>query len=164
MLTDPIWRTQEVNAEAAKFTFYEHEFEYEQEHGMNRVHLNLNGQDHLKQVAARICGGTPYPVVIERSRTSVYPYHKYHYPVHPNAELDERRRAVLIRGLKALGVPDAESRVVVSPPFPEGLPGPQAERAYYRTTMGAMGGGFGGFGGGFGGLGGGGFGGFGGGF
>lgn len=164
-LTDPIWIAQEENAEPAKFILYQHEFVY------NQARLNWAGEDHIKQIAARLHAGQNYPVLVERSVTSKREDTEYKYPVQVNPELDMQRRAVIVQLLATLGVPDAEQRVVVSPPLNRGFQDGEAERAYYQGFQwgggnGGFGGGFGGFGSGAGGFGagGGGFGGFGGGF
>jgi hypothetical protein len=154
-LSDPIWIAQEENAEPAKFVIYQHEFVY------NQARMNWAGEDHIKQIAARLHAGQNYPVLVERSMTSKLEYTEYKYPVHANPQLDMQRRAVIVQMLTALGVPDAEQRVVVSPALTRGFQDGEAERAYGRSFF--FGGGFGGFGGGFGGFGSG-FGGFGGGF
>jgi hypothetical protein len=164
-ISDPIWQTQEVNAEAAKFIVYDHEFK------LNGVRLNLAGQDHVKQIAAELQRGAEFPVVVERSMTSEIEgtrYNKHKLPVNENPELDLKRREVIVRALTAMGIDDAEQRVVVAPDFSQGLTGGEAEQAYGRgisqnNLNGNYGGGFGGFGGGGGGFGGG-IGGFGGGF
>lgn len=157
-LTDPIWIAQEENAEPSKFVLYQHEFVY------NTARFNWAGEDHIKQIAARLHAGQNYPVLIERSMTSKLSGTEYKYPVHPNPELDMQRRAVVVQVLGAMGIPDAEQRVVVSPALTRGQEDLEAERSYGRSFgygggYGGFGGGFGGFGGGVGGFGGGGFGG-----
>lgn len=147
-LSDPVWQTQEVNAEASKFVVYEHEFV------LGGVRMNMAGQNHVKQIAARLDAGAPFPVAVERSMTSTRPEDEYQFPVHPNPELDNRRREVVVRALTAMGIADADQRVVVAPAFAEGYTGPEAEAAYQRSLYNNSGqGGFGGFGGGFGGFG-----------
>lgn len=157
-LTDPIWIAQEENAEPSKFVMYQHEFVY------NHARLNWAGEDHLKQIAARLHAGQNFPVLIERSTTSKREDTEYKYPVYLNPELDMCRRAVVVQALTALGVPDAEQRTVVSPALTRGFQDGESERAYQRSFL--FGGGNGNFGGGFGGFSGGGIGGggFGGGF
>ncbi|MBL9084678.1 MAG: hypothetical protein JNK76_22935 [Planctomycetales bacterium] len=150
-LTDPIWIAQAENAEPGKFVLYQHEFVY------NQARLNWGGEDHLKQIAARLHAGQNFPVLVERSVTSKLESTEYKYPVHPNPQLDMQRRAVIVQALTAMGVPDAEQRVVVSPSLVRGQEDLEAERSYGRSF--SYGGGQGGFGGGYGG----GFGGFGGG-
>ena len=146
-LTDPIWIAQEENAEPSKFVLYQHEFVY------NQARLNWAGEDHIKQIAARLHSGANFPVLVERSVTSKREDTESKYPVHLNPELDMQRRCVVVQLLTALGVPDAEQRVIVSPQLNRAMQDGEAERSYYRSFM--YGGGMGGFGGGFGGFGGG---------
>lgn len=146
---------QELNAEAAKFVVYMHEFELNrtdeqgQEHGWR---LNEDGEDHLKQIAIGINNGIDFPVVVERSRTSVKPGTDYEFPVHYNENLDAKRRMITIAVLERMGVADAEQRVIVAPSFSEGYTGMEASRAYNSGIMGGGGRGGGGGGGGGGGY------------
>lgn len=155
-LSDPIWQAQEENAEPSKFVIYQHEFK------LNEARLNSAGEDHVKQIAARLLSGQNFPVLVERSNTSKRADTEYEYPVHLNPELDMRRRAMIVQALTAMGIADAEQRVIVSPALTRGFQDGEAERAYYQGFSGYGTGGYGGFGGGFGGFGG--MGGFGGGF
>ncbi|UUO07978.1 hypothetical protein M4951_06590 [Blastopirellula sp. J2-11] len=157
---DQMNAAQEDNAEAAKFVIYMHEFEASQpEEKIRDVQswrLNDYGEDHVKQIAAKLKEGVGFPVVIERNETSVDPRSTFKYPVHFNAQVDERRRQVVVASLVRMGVEDAENRVVVAPSFSEGLNAQEAATAYGRSRLGngsGFGGGFGGggFGGGFGG-------------
>jgi hypothetical protein len=168
---DRINMRQEDNAEASKYVVYQHEFDLNKfENGQNvgGYHLNEAGQDHVKQIAANVKRGAPFPVIVERSQTSALPNTEHKYPIHYNPALDMQRRAVVVRALNEMGVPDAEDRVVVAPAITPGIYGVEGERAFYRATSGRAGyggggAGLGGFGlGGFGGggFGGGGFGGF----
>lgn len=149
-LSDPLWQTQEDNAEPSKFVVHQHEWT------LNTTRLNSAGEDHLKQIAARINAGQNFAVILERSDTSVRETTEFHYPIHVNAELDMRRREVLVQALTMMGVADANQRVVVSMPIVRGYYDFEAERAYYRGYGGNQGGngnfggngGFGGFGGG----------------
>jgi len=151
---DPIWQVQESNAEASDFVIYQHEFEK-----IDGLRLNTAGEDHVKQIAQRAYSGFQYPVIIERSTTSVDPRDKYSYPVHVNPELDLKRREVVVAALTEMGVEDADQRVVVAPALTPGFEGFEAERAYQSIGRGGFGGngfggggfGRGGFGGGFGG-------------
>lgn len=159
---------QEENAEASKFVIYDHEFRLaEAEDGKMKgtYYLNEDGEDHVRKIAENLRQGVPYPVIIERSRSSAKPDTTYKYPVHRNAKLDNQRREVIVKSLQAMGIEQADEVVVVAPALTPGLDGFEAERAYRSSTArfgGGQGiGGLGGFGG-FGGLGG--FGGFGGGF
>ncbi len=161
---DQMNMTQEINAEASKFVVYMHEFELNKP-GVGLAaggwRLNDDGEDHVKQIAAKLNSGSAFPVVVERSRTSAKPGTTYQLPLHLNEDLDAQRRAVVVAALSAMGVRDAEQRVVVAPAFAEGQTATEASRAYSNGIRGGGGGGGGGFGGGFG-FGGFGFGGFGG--
>jgi hypothetical protein len=168
---DQVDQTQEANAENSDFVIYQHEFQL----GTDR--LNVAGMDHVKQIAARLPQfiDPAHPsdpqqdsrfILVERSNTSVDETTEFEYPVNPNPELDMQRREVVVRSLVAMGIPDAEQRVVVSNALFPGQKATETERDYLQSISG---GGYGGFGGGFGGMGGmggfgGGFGGFGGGF
>ena len=145
--SDPVWQNQERNAEASDFVVHEHEFQ------MDAEWLNLGGEDHVKQIAARLLGGQETPVIVERSMSSPAPGTKYQYPVNPNPELDARRREIIVRSLAAMGIQDADQRVVVAPALTPGITGNEAENIYYQGLgtqgYGATGmrglGGFGGF-------------------
>jgi len=156
-LSDPMWKTQETNAEASKFVIYQHEFMF------NTARLNMGGEDHVKQIAVELRDGAPFPVLVERSMTGDRVGDVYDYPVHPNPDLDNKRREVIVRALASMGVADADERVLVSPALAVGFTDQEAEQAYTNGINNASQSGFGGFGNGFGG-GFGGFGGFGGGF
>jgi len=150
-LSDDLWKKQEAAAEASDFVIYQHEFDRQ------GTRLNLAGEDHVKQIAARLAEGQDFPVIIERSMTTPRQDTKYRYPVHANPELDLRRRDVVVRLLNAMGVPEAEPRVVVAPALAPGMVATEAEAAYLES-IGDTGdfngvGGFGGFGGGIGGFG-----------
>lgn len=150
---------QEDNAEASKYVVYEHEFDlvkFEDGKNMGGYRLNEAGEDHIKQIAANVKRGAPFPVIVERSQTSVWPHTEHKYPVHYNPMLDMQRRAVIVRALNELGVGDAEDRVVVAPAITPGIYGVEGERAFYRATSGRNG--WGGNGAGLGGFGLGGFG------
>jgi hypothetical protein len=146
-LSDPVWQNQEENAEHSDFVVHQHQFTRDAEW------LNMAGEDHVKQVAARLVSGQDAKVVVERSMTSARDDTEFQYPVHPNPELDMRRRDVVVRSLAALGVSDADERVMVAPAFAQGITGNEAEAAYARglssdtTGVPGVGGsaGFGGF-------------------
>lgn len=148
---DPIYRQQEANAEASDFVVYEHEFQG------NSARLNDAGEDHVKQIAARV-EKTPFPVIIAQSKITPRPETVHKYPVHHNEELDLRRREVIVQALGSMGVQDAEKRVVVGRALTFPYTDAEGERAYSQGIlgwgiggMGGMGGGGGGFGGGGGG-------------
>lgn len=138
-LSNQFWRLQEHNAEASDFVVYEHEWE------MDGTRLNWQGEDHVKQIAARLHAGVHYPVLVERCRHARRQSDRYKYPVHLNPQLDMRRREVIVQALTTFGIAEADQRVVVSPALTEGLTSPEAERAYLRgLNMDTYGTGFGG--------------------
>jgi len=146
-ISDQVWCQQERNAEASDFVIYDHEFQGD------GVRLNTAGEDHLKQIVARLQAGQNFPVLVERTMSSADPDSQYKYPVHPNPKLDMARREVVVRAMTTLGVADAEQRVVVSPALTAGMSSSEAEAAYQAGMQGAgsnaggmgLGGGFGGF-------------------
>lgn len=145
---DQIMMQQEHNAEASKFVISMHEFELnriDEQGGVHGWRLNEDGEDHVKQIASGIRNGIDFPVVVERSRTSIKPGTDHEYAVHYNDDLDAKRRLVIVAVLERMGIADAGQRVIVSSAFAEGYTEPEAARAYNR---GIVGGGFGGFGGG----------------
>jgi hypothetical protein len=157
-LTDPVWENQEANAEAADYVVYQHEFD------VGTARLNEQGENHVTQIAERLYAGQDSPVVVERSMTTARDNTEFEYRIHPNPNLDMRRREVVTRSLAKMGVVDAEERVVVAPAFSPAASATEAAGAYQQGFAGGrLGGGYGGggfgpfsgFGGGFGGVGGG---------
>lgn len=125
-VTDAHWETQQTNAEAADFIFYDHEFVGDTEK------LAPGGKKHIEQVALRM-EHTPFPIVIEES-------------IHGDrVELDAARRRTIIESLARMGVVDVEDRIVVASAFPEGITAIEGERAYTRSLSNSRNnGGFGG--------------------
>lgn len=147
-------RVQEENAEQAKLTIYTHEFEinlqqdaqpslekdpkkdgfqYQPSLRVRGVRLTPDGQDHVRQLAKylRDCpGDTDIFVTLERSQSSKSWDTKHHYPVHFNDELDKLRRKMVVDTLVALGVDDADQRVVVAPAYATGMFAEEAAAAY----------------------------------
>lgn len=142
-------RQQEENAEASKYVVYQHEFKLNRRDDsdpLNGLRLNEYGEDHVRRIAENIRRGASYPVLVERSQTSARPKTQYQYPVHFQPALDNKRREVVVGALIALGISDAEQRVIVAPALAHGYQSPEAEAAYRRGQ--ARGGsGSGGFGG-----------------
>ena len=97
-ISDPIWQNQEANAEASDFVVHQHEFQ------KNAEFLNTDGEDHVKQIAARLLEGQEAKVIIERSRTTRREDTKFGYPVHVDPKLDMRRREIVTRSLLAMGI------------------------------------------------------------
>src|SRR5262245_15683090 len=104
-ISDQVFLAQETNAEASDFVLYDHEFIG------TTARLNTGGEDHLKQIAARVRGGAPFPVIVERTMAGVNAGDEYALPVQPDPELDGRRRDLVVRALQALGVAEADQRV-----------------------------------------------------
>ncbi len=148
-LSDPVWQNQEYNAEQADFVIHEHEFIADTEF------LNTLGEDHLKQIAARLASGHDALVLIERSMNSARPETAYKYRVHPNPELDIKRREVVVRALLAMRISDADSRTVIAPDLAPRYRAAETATSDFSDAgvfQGNFGGGFGGWGGGLGGL------------
>ena len=151
---DEINQQQEAIAEAAKFVIYMHEFEINappifdeftpsrsQPNEVYGFRLNAAGRDHVRQIAHRLVGMLEttgviptQKVTVERSNTSKKSNTVHQFPVHLNVELDEMRRHMVIAALSRLGVPNAESIVVVAPAFATGLNAEEAAAAYRRST------------------------------
>ena len=140
-VSDMFWESQQTNAEAADFIFYDHEFR------AKTTELAPGTKRHLESVALRL-EHVPFPVVIEQSKHNRYP------------KLDLNRRQVIVEHLTRKGVHDAENRVIIAPTYVQGYSAIEASQAYYSVFenaglgQGAGGGGFGrgfgSFGGGFG--------------
>lgn len=111
-VSDVFWETQQTNAEAADFIFYDHEFRGD------TAELAPGAKRHLESVALRL-EHVPFPVVIEQSRHNRQP------------ELDQSRRNMIVEQLVRMGVPNVESRVVIAPAFMEGLHADEAAGAYF---------------------------------
>ncbi|MEX2175684.1 MAG: hypothetical protein WD872_15070, partial [Pirellulaceae bacterium] len=132
-VTDAFWETQQTNAEAADFVFYDHEFRG------NTAELAPGAKKHLEQVALRLAH-VPFPVVVEQS------------PHNGRPELDQARREQIVEQLARIGVENVSERVVVANAFAEGITAQEAEDAYYGGVLtGGFGGGvgrrYGGYGG-----------------
>ena len=113
-VSDSIWETQQTNAEASDFIFYDHEFVD------NTAELAPAAKDKLMQVALRL-EHVPFPVVVEQS------------PERRTPQLDEDRRRAVVEQLARLGTADADARVVVAPALARGITAIEGERAYYTT-------------------------------
>ncbi|NQU21693.1 MAG: hypothetical protein HQ567_10445 [Candidatus Nealsonbacteria bacterium] len=113
-VTDAFWETQQTNAEAADFIFYDHEFVGE------TAELTAGGRSHLLQMALRL-PHVPFPVVVEQSVGDT------------KTQLDQERRETVVGTLIDIGVSNAEPRVVIAPAVPQGVTAMEGESAYYRT-------------------------------
>jgi hypothetical protein len=122
--SDAFWETQQTNAEAADFIFYDHEFTGE------TAYLAPGAKRHLEEVALRL-PHVPFPVVIEQSMFNAKP------------DLDLARRQTIVMQLARMGVANAEERVVIASAFAEGFTAIEGERTYYNIIGGGFGGGAG---------------------
>jgi len=116
-VTDAHWETQQTNAEAADFVFYDHEFVGE------TARLAPGAKPHLNSVALRL-EHVPFPVVIEQTLHNA------------NPKLDQARRQVIIESLARMGLPNVEHRVLVAPAFAEGVTALEGESAYHSASGG----------------------------
>ncbi|MEX0866836.1 MAG: hypothetical protein WD030_05720 [Pirellulales bacterium] len=134
--TDAFWETQQTNAEAADFVFYDHEFVGD------TAELAPGAKKKLMAVALRL-EHVPFPITIEESLHNARP------------QLDLARRRTVVEQLARLGIPQAENRVVIASAFAEGITAVEGEANYYQVISGNIyeggrgaGGAYGGFGGG----------------
>lgn len=109
--SDALWETQQTNAEAADFIFYDHEFVGES------AELAPAAKQHLEQIALRL-EHVPFPIVIEQTDSEA------------NRRLDLARRKAIVGHLARMGLPNAGPRVVVAPAFPEGITAIEAQNSY----------------------------------
>jgi hypothetical protein len=118
--SDAFWETQETNAEAADFIFYDHEFVGD------TSKLTPLAKKHLEQVAKRL-EHVPFPIVIEECTGD------------PANQLDLARKQRIIEQLARLGIPNAEERVVVANAFPEGITAIESSSSYSSGILSNMG-------------------------
>ncbi len=133
-LSDPVWQNQELNAEKSDFVVHEHEFIE------NSEFLNYAGEDHLKQIAARLSSGHDAQVIVERTRNFARPETEYKYRVHLNPEMDMRRRDVVVRCLLAMKIADADERVVIAPDLAPSYRAGERAATDYSDSLGDWGG------------------------
>ena len=136
-VTDSHWETQQTNAEAADFIFYDHEFRYDTTRHVDTAQLSPLAKKKLEQVALRL-EHVPFPVIIEelpRNHDAAKNYEK--------GLLEQARRQTIVEQLNRLGITNADERVVISNAFPEGITGVEAEQSYSNILGGAFGGGAG---------------------
>jgi hypothetical protein len=130
-VSDSFWESQQTNAEAADFIFYDHEFRG------NTAELAPGAKKHLMQVALRL-EHVPFPVVVEESPGTHSPADTIR-----RKELDQARRQTIVEQLARLGASNVEERVIVANAFPEGYTGIEAEGSYYNVIGDSFGGGVG---------------------
>ena len=136
-VTDSHWETQQANAEAADFIFYDHEFRYDTTKHVDTAQLSPLAKKHLAEVALRL-EHVPYPVVIEE-----LPRSHDEARNHEKGLLEQARRKTIVEQLNRMGVTNADERVVVANAFAEGFTGVEGERAYLNVISGGFGGGAG---------------------
>ena len=119
------YHQMETNGEAFDFIMHRNEFvDFTGE-------LNSFGQDHVLEIAAR-ARSVPFPILVERSENNSDP------------ELDQHCRQMVALMLSQMGVPNAQSRVIVSQSYAPGMNGDTAAAAYFRFLGNNNGGGGGG--------------------
>jgi hypothetical protein len=136
-VTDSHWESQQANAEAADFIFYDHEFRYDTAKHVDTAQLSPLAKKKLEQVALRL-EHVPFPVVIEE-----LPRNHDDARNHAKGLLEQARRKTIVEQLNRLGITNADERVVVANAFPEGITGIEAERSYSNIIGGNFGGGTG---------------------
>jgi len=140
-VTDSHWETQQSNAEAADFIFYDHEFRRMTTGPTNvreeTAQLSPLAKKKLEQVALRL-EHAPFPVVIES-----FPRDHDAAKNHQKGLVEEARRKTVVEQLNRMGITNADERVVISNAFPEGITGVEGERAYWNIIGGGFGGGAG---------------------
>jgi hypothetical protein len=136
-VSDSHWETQQTNAEAADFIFYDHEFKYDTTKHVETAQLSPLAKKHIEQVAMRL-EHVPFPVVIEE-----LPRNHDEAKNHEKGLLEQARRKTIVEQLNRMGVTNADERVVVSNAFPESRTGVEAERSYFNVINGGFGGGMG---------------------
>ena len=140
-VTDSFWETQQANAEAADFIFYDHEFRRmttgNDGQREETAQLSPLAKQKLEQVALRL-EHVPFPVVIE-----AFPRNHDAAQNHQKGLVEEARRKTVVEQLNRMGITNADERVVISNAFPEGFTGVEGERAYWNVIGGLFGGGAG---------------------
>ena len=136
-VTDSFWETQQTNAEAADFIFYDHEFRYDTKLHAETAQLSPLAKKKLEQVALRL-EHVPFPVIIEE-----LPRTHDEAKNHEKGLVEQARRKTIVEQLNRLGITNADERVVISNAFPEGYTGVEAERSYSTIIGTGFGGGAG---------------------
>src|SRR6476620_11868323 len=136
-VTDAHWETQQTNAEAADFIFYDHEFRYDPTTHQETAELAPRAKKKLEQVALRL-EHVPFAIVIEE-----LPRDHDAAKSHQKKLVEEARRKTVVEQLNRMGVTNADERVVISNAFPEGFTGIEGERSYFNIISGGFGGGAG---------------------
>ncbi|MCE9529045.1 MAG: hypothetical protein K8R36_23605 [Planctomycetales bacterium] len=136
-VSDSHWETQQTNAEAADFIFYDHEFRFDTTKHVETAQLSPLAKKHLAEVALRL-EHVPFPVVIEE-----LPRNHDDAKNHEKGLLEQARRKTIVEQLNRLGVTNADERVVIANACAEGFTGVEGERSYFNIINGGFGGGAG---------------------
>ena len=135
--TDSFWETQQTNAEAADFIFYDHEFKFDTTKHVETAQLSPLAKKHLAEVALRL-EHVPFPVIIEE-----LPRNHDEARNQEKGLLEQARRKTIVEQLNRLGITNADERVVVANACAEGFTGVEGERSYFNIIGGGFGGGAG---------------------
>src|SRR6187401_1097574 len=114
-VSDAHWETQQTNAEAADFVFYDHEFRYDTTKHVDTAQLSPLAKKKLEQVALRL-EHAPFLVIIEE-----LPRTHDEARNHEKALLEQARRKTVVEQLNRLGITNADERVVVANGCAEGF-------------------------------------------
>ncbi|MFN0019393.1 MAG: hypothetical protein ACKVP0_14100 [Pirellulaceae bacterium] len=136
-VSDSHWETQQTNAEAADFIFYDHEFRYDTTKHVETAQLSPLAKKHLAEVALRL-EHVPFPVIIEE-----LPRNHDDAKNHEKGLLEQARRKTIVEQLNRLGITNADERVVIANACAEGFTGVEGEGAYFNVIGGGFGGGAG---------------------
>ncbi|MDX1968263.1 MAG: hypothetical protein SFV23_13890, partial [Planctomycetaceae bacterium] len=137
-----------AGAAAQEFWISEHEW-YD-----NGTQLGPEGRQHVRRLAEALAD-PQIQVIVEAADVAINYDEEYAAALVANAELNEQRRLKVVGELSAVGVADADQRVVVQPIERVGVHGVEAPRIYNLGHWGGMGAQVRGGGGGLGGVGGG---------
>lgn len=107
------FHTMQTNGEAGDFIMYQMDFVGD------TAELNVDGRDHLNEIAARL-QSTPFPVIVERTYNNADP------------QLDAERRQMVALVLHDLGNPDADQRVFVGMAYGRGQTSIESQIDYMR--------------------------------
>lgn len=107
------FHTMQTNGEAGDFIMYQMDFVGD------TPELNVDGRDHLNEIAARL-QSTPFPVIVERTYNNA------------NPQLDAERRQMVALVLHDLGNPDADQRTFVGPAYGRGQTSIESQIDYMR--------------------------------
>jgi hypothetical protein len=136
-VSDSHWETQQTNAEAADFIFYDHEFKFDTTKHVDTAQLSPLAKKHLAEVALRL-EHVPFPVIIEE-----LPRNHDDAKNQEKGLLEQARRKTIVEQLNRLGITNADERVVIGNACAEGFTGVEGERSYFNVISGGFGGGAG---------------------